>query len=54
MQAAETRCERDPLIPAASVGRPERRQCQQLEPADNPRKQKNRQTSFQYFNNKLR
>ena len=34
MQAAETRCERDPLVPAASVGQPERRQCQQLEAAD--------------------
>ena len=54
MQAAETKCERTPLVPATSVGQPEPRQCQQLEPADNPRKQKNRQTSFRSFNNILR
>ena len=48
IQAAETRCERPPFQEAAeATARPASR----IEAADNSRKQKNRKTSFKFFNN---
>jgi hypothetical protein len=49
IQAAETRCERPPVVQEAAEATP--RPASRIEAADNSRKQKNRKTSFKFFNN---
>jgi hypothetical protein len=49
IQAAETRCERPPVVQRAAEATA--RTALRIEAADTSRKQKNRKTSFKFFNN---